>query len=284
LVERAKSGRFERMHYVHKSTFEMNPAISADFLEEQRREDPELYGREYLAEFIDGASSYLTSADVIACRRAENILQPSDNFRYVGALDPAYTLDNFAMAVAHRDSDKRIVIDGCWTWRKYGHDATLTEVAEIARRYRITSLRTDQASAVPIREGLARRGIDANYQPWTSESKVAAFTALKMGLNNRSVELPNDSSLIEELVSLEARPTPNGSTRIAAASSGHDDRAIAVAACVQALERPSDIFAMTVDWKTGLTAGFSPDGGEWQDSENPWTTDRGWEGGIINIG
>jgi hypothetical protein len=41
--------------------------------------------------------------------------------------------------------------------------------------------------------------------------------------------------LVEELLGLEAKPTPGGLTRIAAAGSGHDDRAVVVAALAEEL-------------------------------------------------
>ncbi|HEY1714052.1 MAG TPA: hypothetical protein VGG07_14190, partial [Solirubrobacteraceae bacterium] len=56
LVERASSGRFGHMFYRHLSTAQMNPRISAAWLEQQRQADPEMYGREYEARFLDGAS------------------------------------------------------------------------------------------------------------------------------------------------------------------------------------------------------------------------------------
>lgn len=249
LVERAQSGAFAWMHYRHLSTEAMNPRIPVEWLAERRREDPELFAREFLAEFVDGASAYLTSADDMGCvRRGESLIQPPvEGARYVAAMDPAYSLDNFALAIGHKDHGP-VVIDGVWTWRRHGHEATLDAVAELARAYHVGRLRTDQHAAQPIREGLAQRGLEADYRPWTSESKSDAFSRLKVALNTRQVELPEDSALIEELCSLEARPTPAGFTKIAAAAGGHDDRAIVVAAVVQELlgRKPTAIVAPIV--------------------------------------
>jgi len=246
LVERAQSGRFPYMLHIRRSTAEMNPAISEKWLEDRRREDPDAYGREFEAQFVDGASSYLASADVVACvRHGQGILPPGDGRAYVGALDPAYSLDNFAMAVGHVDAEsKGTVIDGVWCWRRHGHEATLDDVARLAREYHLTSLRTDQACAQPIKEALQRRGIAADYKPWTNQSKADAFSALKIGLNSRTVELPDDTALIEELCSLEARPTAAGFTKIAAAGNAHDDRAVAIASVVEGLRRPNDEFVI----------------------------------------
>jgi len=51
LVQQATSGQFPERHYRHMSTAEMNPRIPAAWLENERKRDPDIYSREYLAEF-----------------------------------------------------------------------------------------------------------------------------------------------------------------------------------------------------------------------------------------
>jgi len=128
-------------------------------------------------------------------------------------------------------------VDGVWTWRRKGHNATLDAVAEVVRAYRVPAVRTDQHAAQPILEGLARRRVHAVYEPWTNQTKADAFAVVKVALNTSAIELPDDAALVEELCSLEARPTPSGLTRIAAAGRGRDDRAVALAAAVVQLRR-----------------------------------------------
>ena len=233
----------------------MNPSISGEWLEQRRREDPDMYAREFQAEFVDGISAYLSAADVMACVRDHPaIRRPEADCSYFGTLDPAFSVDSFAMAVGHREADVTIV-DGIWSWRKQGYENTLDQVKLVASLYGVRSLRTDQHAAEPIREGLEKRGISADYQPWTNQTKADAFARLKIALNLRQVELPNDTGLIEELCQLEVRPTTAGFARIAAAGSGHDDKAVVVAALMAAL----------VDDKGVLV--WSPGGG-W-DQEDP---------------
>lgn len=234
LVERVREGRSPRTHYRHLSTAAMNPRIPAAWLEERRLEDPELYAREFMAEFVDGASSYFAAEDVIACRRGVGVLPAQPGTDYRAALDPAYSQDSFAMAIGHRQDDIAIV-DGVWAWRRYGHERTLDAIEELAKEYGVFSLRTDQYAAVPVIEGLRKRGLGAVNKPWSNENKTAAFSRLKIGLNTRQVELPDDSALVEELLGVEAKPTPGGLTRIAASGSGHDDRAVVVAALAEEL-------------------------------------------------
>jgi hypothetical protein len=112
MCEDAKSGRFPHVHWRHLSSQAMNSRLDVKWLEMRRLEDADGFGREYLAQFIDGASSFLAGADVIACRRGADKLPPVDGIRYVAALDPAFAADAFTMAVTHRDPDGRVICDG----------------------------------------------------------------------------------------------------------------------------------------------------------------------------
>jgi len=231
LCQRAESGRFHYIHHMQATTAQMNPMIPAEWLADRRREDPDLFAREFEAQWIDGASSFLESGDVIACvRHGNEKLAPTPGARYVGSLDPGYANDAFVFGVGHRSEDQLFVVDGVWTWRRHGHEATLSAIADVCRAYKLARVTTDQYCAVPIAEGLRQRQITAVVTPWTNETKSNAFASLKVALNTRTVSLPDDPALVEELRALEATPTPSGRTRIAAISGAHDDRAVAVAA------------------------------------------------------
>ena len=93
-------------------------------------------------------------------------------------------------------------------------------VAGLPHAYGVRSVRTDQHSPTPIKEALRRRGVRAEYVPWTNELKASAFASLKTALNTGGIELPDDQDLIEELCNLEARPTPAGFTGIATGRPG----------------------------------------------------------------
>lgn len=87
LVQRGQSGRFPRLHYVHKASQQMNDRLSAEYLAEKQLENPDNFRREYLAEFSD-AGAFLDSLDVLGCvRRGEGILPPAEGVRYRAAID-----------------------------------------------------------------------------------------------------------------------------------------------------------------------------------------------------
>ncbi len=76
LVGQAESGHYPAMHYASKTSSEMNPNLSAKWLAEPERKDPDLYRREYLAQFT-AAGAFLDSVDVLACvRHGSGVLAP----------------------------------------------------------------------------------------------------------------------------------------------------------------------------------------------------------------
>ncbi len=234
-------------------TWSMNPTISRESLESEFRSDPDGAAREYGANFSSATGAYLDAIDVLACvRRGQGVLEPTQGLIYACAIDPAFARDAFALAVAHQE-DEKVIIDGCWTWHRSGFERTLDEVVELAKRYRVTEVRTDQFSSQAVVEGLQRRRLSCDARPWDNLGKYEAFSRLKAALNTRQISLPDDDALVQELLTLEARPTPSGATRIAAAGSAHDDRATVLAALMDMLANdPGPLIwspAMQAEWQ-----------------------------------
>jgi hypothetical protein len=70
----------------------------------------------------------------------------------------------------------------------------------------------------------------------TMESKERSFARLLDLISSDQIVLPDDPGLLRELAGLESTATANGGLRIAAAGSGHDDRALALSFCALALD------------------------------------------------
>lgn len=250
LEEEARSGRFAHMQFVHAPTWDLNPTVPDETYAIAKLRDPERFQREYAAEYVEGAYGFLTIADINSCTRPEKASAPRQGVTYKASIDPGYQADAFALSIGHK-ADEVAHVDGCWTWEKAGHETTLDAIAEICRAYHVRQVVTDQGGGVrPVLEGLQRRGFAVRFEPWTNESKLRAFTALKVGLNTRTISLPNDGPLLAELTYLEARPTPGGSVRIAASGHRHDDRATATASLIDSLvgrhvARPEDVVGAT---------------------------------------
>lgn len=263
LCDRAEGKRYSYMLGLHASTAEVNPRIDPEWLHQREVEDHQDYRREYMAEWVDGIGSFLDSTDVFACRRATDTLAPRADVSYSMSIDPGFERDAFAAVIGHAEKET-VVVDCVSTWLREGFENTLQQVAELARKYAVRYIVSDQFAPTPVREGLEKYGLSVDVRDWTNKTKQDAFTLLKAALNSRTISLPNDDDLAAELCGLESTRTAGGFTRIAAAGSGHDDRATALASLVSEL----------VGSDSGGIA-IIGGGGSWgYDREGYWGTDE----------
>jgi hypothetical protein len=256
----AVSRRYEGMLAVRASTAEMNPTIAPAWLERQRVLDPDLYSVEYEAEFSQAVTAYLSADAVDACVTADvSERSARAELSYTIAIDPAYTSDRFGL-VGVCDLGDGLAVDLVRTWKgtraaPVDHEAALDDVAVLARQYRAV-VTTDQFCSEPVRQGLAKRGVTVDYQPWTNDSKRQAFASLKSAVNVGELDLLDHDQLRLELVSLETRSTPGGRPRIAARPPVHDDLACCLAAAVHALRSRAPFDAEAV--RRAITASVPP--------------------------
>ena len=82
LHQQASSGQYPYMQAVNLPTWEVNPVISRDWLDQERSRDPELFKVEYGAEFSGNVSAFLDS-DLIdsAINHGRSALPPLPQFR-----------------------------------------------------------------------------------------------------------------------------------------------------------------------------------------------------------
>ncbi|MGD0123477.1 MAG: hypothetical protein ABSC46_13065 [Candidatus Limnocylindrales bacterium] len=257
ICEQAGSGRWPDMRHWHGTTAEMNPSIPASFLEQEQAKDPAAFRREYEAEFDAAIAAVFDDALVRAAIADRADLPALPGQAYVASIDAAFTGDTFALVLGHVGEQARILVDRVrgWTGSRANPvriDETLDEIALICRAYNGAPVLIDQFAAEPIRQGLAKRGLQVYPRPWTQESKVDAVAAMRRALYGGRLEIPRHRELIAELVSLEQRPSPSGRPRIAAPGSGHDDYASALMALVAELEAPpAEDKIVFFDWRTG---------------------------------
>jgi hypothetical protein len=242
VVELATRGSFPDIRHWHRTTAEMNPRIPASFLEAERAKDPVAFRREYEAEFESALAAAFDHELVQAAVRDRPDLPARPNVTYLVAVDAAFTGDTFSALVGHREPGDSVVIDRVTGWRgskanPVRIDPTLDAVAALAAAFNGASVVIDQYSAEPIKQGLRVRGVTVRERPWTNESKVDAVAAVRRVLYAGHLEIPRHRQLVEELVTLEQRPTPGGRPRFAAPGRQHDDFATALMALVRELTK-----------------------------------------------
>jgi hypothetical protein len=244
-----------------KPTWEMNPTITRESLEDEFRADPDRANVEVGAQFLEGAGAYLTAVSIKECIAKERTALPvADGVRYWAAADPAFAAggDAFTFAIGHRigtGEESTCVVDRLESWKgkrsPLNSDSVLDEIAALAREYKVSEVISDQYAVIPISDGLRRRGVHLKAQPLGNELKADIFGALKRAINTARIELLDDPMLVAELQHLQIRPTPSGKPRIAAAPGFHDDLAMVVATLCHAMKAKKE---RNDNWGAGMEA------------------------------
>ncbi|HUZ74548.1 MAG TPA: hypothetical protein VMU87_16305 [Stellaceae bacterium] len=218
------------------STKLMNPTVPDDVIAEAYERDPASASAEYGARFRDDVQSFL-SYDLI--ERAAVIdaggLPPSRGVEYACGIDTsAGRRDAMAMAIAHRTTAGRIVVDLVYG-RKPPFDSaeTFEEFTEIALRYGVHTVHIDSFAAELFVSAAPSHGIRAAV---VQTPKSTMYLEAEHPFAQGTIDIPRHPVLMSELRDLERR-THRGSKDSIDHPSGenfHDDHANAMALAIWA--------------------------------------------------
>lgn len=222
----------------HAPTSLMNPTVSARFLAKEQARDPENFRREYLAEFTEAISSFLSAEAIEACvvpGRTE--LAPKEDATYCAAVDAAYKGDAFTLAIAHNDRERgKVVVDLLTGWQgsrqsplKLGE--VMPQLQRICKRYSVYRVLGDQFGAEPLKDAFSRHGLCYEERTFTNQSKADMYATLRSRIQDGTIELLDHPASLKELRGLELENLPGGGVRIGHGrhTRGHDDYCDALA-------------------------------------------------------
>jgi hypothetical protein len=227
----------------HAPTRLMNPTVPESFLRREQARDPENFRREYLAEFTEAISSFLSAEAIEACvvpGRTE--LAPKENTTYCAAVDAAYKGDAFTLAIAHNDRERGMVITDLLAGWQGSREQPLRlgevmlQLQSICKRYSVYRVLGDQFGAEPLKDAFGRHGLCYEERTFTLSSKGDIYGTLRARIQDGTIELLDHPASLKELRGLELENLPGGGIRIGHGrhTRGHDDYADALALAVSA--------------------------------------------------
>ena len=276
VLEHARRDPLWRVHEVAGPP----PWIDRARLAEQRRRLPESsYRRLFENEWIAAEDSLASPSDLAACVTLDGPLPPESGRIYVVGLDLGLKRDRTVAAVCHAEriervpegqvvpyiAGTRVVLDRIETWqgsrdRPVSLADVETWVAQASKAYGHALVVGDPWQALGSFERLRARGVHVVEFTFSSASVGRLASTLHLAIRNRSLALPPDEELLDELANVRLEETPAGLVRLAHDADRHDDRAIAIALAAQHLlgqpqpaERAS-VGGSTSRYLTGLDA------------------------------
>jgi hypothetical protein len=218
----------------------MNPTLKDEVIRNAMEEDPESAQAEWQAQWRSDIESFVSREVVEACMVSGRVeLPPVASVLYRGFCDPSGGRgDAFTLGISHAEGE-RFVID-VLRERKPPFNPTdvIAEYAAILRQYHVTRIKSDRYGGEFVVSAFKAHHIDC--QP-CEKPKSDLYRDLLPLLNSQRVELPENDSLLHELINLERRVTRGGRDSIDHGVHGHDDLANAVAGACFELQVKSDL-------------------------------------------
>jgi len=258
LHAKARNGELPGAASFTATTAEMNPRVSAEFLEQEKLLlGPQDFEREYEAVFGAGAGNFFEDDAVRAVVGRHRELSAEQGTHWVVGFDPSFSVDPSAAAVVGRSKADReqLVVARVERWvptragklrrarqslagKQEITDRVLDGVAALSAAYGNAPVLTDQHLPAVVIEGLKQRGVfKVEVRAWTPQTQTDAFRALRARVYSGRITLPADDQLVSELLRLRSK-LRSGQSQVEIPRSGgdHCDSAVALAAAVMELD------------------------------------------------
>ncbi|HTA34376.1 MAG TPA: terminase family protein [Solirubrobacteraceae bacterium] len=111
LYSRAQAGALPEARAHHAATSEVNPTITREFLASEAARDPDGYRAEYEAEFVEGGGAFFDTREL---ELVDAPARPEDGRRWVAGADPAFSRDQWGLAVGPEDVVHPVLLGGWW--------------------------------------------------------------------------------------------------------------------------------------------------------------------------
>lgn len=271
LYKQADSGQHKYMQRVNLPTWEVNPTINREWLEQERARDPELFKIEYGAEFTGNVAAFLDSQLLdVAVNHDRGPLPPASQFRgnYYLSLDPARGgRDAYTACIAHYDGE-RLVVDlfhqfsASWSDGKKAQ-VHISEVEDwIIQQdtiYEFREITLDQYNSQSTIQRLSDR-LRIRELTWTSPSKTEAYSKLRELVNSGNLDLYPHTKAIQQLKNLSVKYSAGGNWSVSGGTGAAvDDFCSALAGCVLIAQKEPDfnyLDALTADDTAGYGVDF----------------------------
>lgn len=212
----------------------LNPLIDQSVIDLAMAEDPAAASAEWMAEFRDDISAFVTREAVEACISPEVLERsPVKGVRYSAFVDPSGgSSDSMTLAIGHSQlsEDKKrsiAVLDAVREIRApFNPDSAVDEFATLLRTYAVRTVRGDRYAAEWVVSAFLKVGIE--YRA-SDLSKSEIYRDFLPRLNSGEVDLLDNPRLISQLLGLERRTARGGRDSIDHAPGAKDD--LANAAC-----------------------------------------------------
>lgn len=203
-------------------------------------DDPDIWAQEYLCEFIDTTSVLLPYEVISKCEAESKSLTPTSGAtRFIG-MDIGRSKDLSVILVGEQVGDQLRVIRQEILKRMPFHEQ-LKVLCEMGREAQVRRIAIDATGIGAMLAEEAKRALGGKVVPvtFTHQTKNDLYSAMRRRFEERTVIIPSDRDLREDLHGVQRHVSTGGtiSYRAARNEDGHSDRASALALLIHAATR-----------------------------------------------
>lgn len=206
---------------VKGGTRQFNPKFDQSEIDKALVVDPQLYGAEYLSEWRDDLSAFISRELVeAAVDRGVIVRPPQPGIHYISFVDPSGGgPDSFTAAIAHAE-EKTVLLDCLVEIRGGNPEIAARDIAIVLRSYGLRKTTGDRyAKNWPV-VAFARDGVTMEHSERDrSELYLECLPLFTAG----RVKLLDNAKLAQQFYNLERRTFPSGQDKVNHTTGAHDD-------------------------------------------------------------
>ncbi|MCK1553143.1 hypothetical protein IVB11_29915 [Bradyrhizobium sp. 177] len=206
----------------------MNPSVKQSIIDSAMKRDSARANSEWMAEFRNDIAAFVPRDIVEACVTAGEFERPwSGTHRYVAFVDPSGgSSDSMTLAIGHRETDITIVDVVREITAPFDPESATEEFANLLKSYNISNVTGDRYAGEWPRQAFEKRGVSYHL---SSAPKSALYVDMLPKLNSKTIRIPDNPRLINQIAALERRTARGGRDSIDHPPGAHDDLANVVA-------------------------------------------------------
>lgn len=209
-----------------------NPLNTPEEIERLRRMLPEaIFRQEYLATFEDSGTEVFRGVKEIV--NSDCYEEPKDSHRYILGVDLAKFNDWTVLTVIDKQTHKVVYWD---RFNKIDYPFQKNRIISTARRYNNAKIIIDSTGCGnPITDDLRRENLFIEDFKFSNKSKLEIIQKLSIFIEEKSVFIPAEQDLIDELENFGVDVSPSGNLIYSAPPGSHDDCVYSLALAVWGL-------------------------------------------------
>lgn len=217
----------------------INPVIPEEFINRERKRDPDYCRREFDGIFAERTQAFFSDELLDSCFTLLSDSRYKSSYSYACGVDQSGLSgrDRFAVAVSHKQGEKAI-IDVVRAWDTKNIDDITVGMTELKTQYRFHRVLIDKYASGWVAASLKKLGLEVEIRPALPQ----IYTNIKSLMLAGRVELPEGENLRKALKNTQSYYSKSNSLSIGHQrdSSGHGDLADAVATAIWIISSRSD--------------------------------------------